>query len=181
VVREKSDIYRLQDEDFRARVHDIASGQQHITDDAVDHPSSKSIAEYDPVVHPDSKHGRLHLSIQYNQGHNQLQVQIIDAQGVIRPEQLYAPEMHLTFSLRGNHQAGQCEEQHARVMVENAAVAWKEPMLFSVPYENLTEQVLHIMAKNQTDPSAPRDREVSGALRDSRWKFASLRFRCPFL
>ena len=121
-----------------------------------DNQSQVNVAEYDPVVHPDGKHGRVYLSIRFNQESNQLIVQILDAQGLIRPEQVYAPEMNMSFSMSGNDQ----KEKHSRVFVENAAVLWKEPMIFSDTHDKLLEQTLHILATNDTDPSAPRDREV---------------------
>ena len=93
----------MQDEDFRARVSKIESGQRPSTDDLQSHRQDQnSTSEYDPVVHPDSKLGRLHLSIRYDDERSQLIVQIIDAQGMIRPEQVYAPDMCLTFSLIEN-------------------------------------------------------------------------------
>ncbi|CAF1659329.1 unnamed protein product [Adineta ricciae] len=158
-VREGSDILRLQDEDFRARINDISTGRTHVNNDD---QSQVSVAEYDPVVHPDDKHGRVYLSIRFNQESSQLIVQILDAQGLIRPEQAYAPEMSMNFSLIGNGQ----KEKHSRVFVENAAVLWKEPMVFSDTHDKLLGQTLHILATNDTDPSAPRDREAFIRLRN---------------
>ncbi|UJR31479.1 hypothetical protein I4U23_018968 [Adineta vaga] len=160
IVREQSDIDRLQDEDFRTRVNEIASGQHHATDDINEHQSQLNVTEYDPVVHPDAKHGRLQLSIRFNHENNQLIIQIIDAQGIIRPEQIYSPEMDIYFSLIENDSKENPKEKQSRVIVENAAVLWKEPLLFSDTYEKFIKETLHVLVENHTDPSVPRDREI---------------------
>ena len=96
IIKEKSDLCRLQDEDLRSRV-----AEPHLSDDYVTVDNQNTISEYDPVVHPDANMGRLHLSIRYDDERSRLIVQILDAQGLIRPEQVYAPEMCLTFALIG--------------------------------------------------------------------------------
>ncbi|CAF1114705.1 unnamed protein product [Adineta steineri] len=166
IIREKSDLYRLQDEDFRLRVHEIETGDHHRANDSINHRSQSITSEYDPVVHRDSKLGRLQLSIRYNNEQNQLIIQILDAQGLIRPEQFYAPDMNLTFSLIGNDNKEFSTEKQNRIIVENSAVLWKEPMVFSHIHKNILEQNLHILATNHTDPSAPRDREILIPLSD---------------
>ncbi len=151
----------MQDEDFRARVNKIESGQQSTTDDSKSHHQQQNtISDCDPVVHPDSKSGRLHLSVRYDDERSQLIVQIIDAQGIIRPEQVYAPDMCLTFSLIGNDHTKYESEKHERIFVDNAPIEWKEPVIFCITYEKVIQQNLYIIAANRTDPSAPRDREV---------------------
>lgn len=110
------------------------------------------MGEYDAVVHPENKPGRLHVSIRYDDERSQLIVRILDAEGLIRPEQVYAPEMVMTVGLG--------EETHTRVFVDNAPVHWKEPMTFCVTYDNARKQNLYLNLSNKTDPAAPRDREV---------------------
>jgi hypothetical protein len=160
IKKENSDLYRLHNEYLRSRIAENESGEHSITDDYVDIERQNSMSEYDPVVHPDSKIGRLHLSIRYDNERSQLIVQILDAQGLIRPEQLYAPEMSLTFTLIGPNNNKDEIEKHTRIAVENAAILWKEPMLFSITFENATKQNLYVNVTNKSDPSAPRDREV---------------------
>lgn len=160
IRKEQSDLTRLQDEDLRSRVTEDEYNEQHINDDYVNIENQNNISEYDPVVHRDSKVGRLNLSIRYDDERSQLIVQLLDAQGLIRPEQIYAPEMYLTFTLIGPYNNDNQTEKHTRVAVENAAVLWKEPMSFSITFENAIKQNLYINATNKTDPAAPRDREV---------------------
>jgi len=164
IKKEKSDLYRLQDEDLRSRIAENESGEHHITDDYVNIEHQNSISEYDPVVHRDSKTGRLHLSIRYDDERSQLTVQILDAEGLIRPEQLYAPEMSLTFTLIGPYNIEDEPEKHTRIAVENAAILWKEPVVFCITFENAIKQNLYVNASNVTDPAAPREREVSISL-----------------
>jgi len=161
IIKEKSDLCRLQDEDLRSRIAENESGEHHITDDYVNIERQGSVSEYDPVVHPDSKNGRLHLSIRYDNERSKLIVQILDGQGLIRPEQLYSPQMCLTFTLIGPYTNEDDTEKHTRIVVENAAVVWKEPMTFCVTFENATKQNLYVNITNKTDPTAPRDREIS--------------------
>lgn len=161
IIKEKSDLCRLQDEDLRSRVAENSSGENHITDDYVKIEHQSSVNEYDPVVHPDSKPGRLHLSIRYDYERSKLIVAIIDGQGLIRPEQNYSPEMCLTFTLIGPYTNDDETEQHTRILVENAAILWKEPMTFCITFENVTKQNLYVNITNKTDPAAPRDREIS--------------------
>ena len=133
-----------------------------------------TLGEYDAVVHPENKIGRLHLSIRYDDERSQLIVRIIDAEGVIRPEQVYAPEMVMTaalIGLDGNEMDG---EKHSRVFVDNASVNWKKPMTFCVTYENAQKQHLYFNLSNKTDPAAPRDREV-------RKSIPTLHFLCVLL
>lgn len=146
IVRETSDLTRLQDEDFRQRV------QHHQTNDNSDRDVPLNVENNDPVVHRDKHSGRLNLSIEFDRDDHSLNVQIVDAQGLIRPEQFSVPEMMLTFSLNG--------EKHQRIVVENAPIDWKTPMRFSTSFDNLIGQNLYIKASNQSDPSAPKDREV---------------------
>lgn len=160
IIKEKSDLYCLQDEYLRTRVAENESGEQHIADDYVTVERPDSFSEYDPVIHPDAKTGRLHLSIRYDDERSKLIVRILDAQGLIRPEQLYAQEMSLTFSLIKPSDQRDNAEKHTRVIVENAAVSWKEAVTFSVTFENVTKEKLYINASNKTDPAAVRDREV---------------------
>jgi len=122
-------------------------------DDYVKIDDLNSIPGYDPVVRPDAKIGCLHLLIHYDNEQTQLTVQILD-------EQLYAQETLLTFTFVGASSADDVVEKHSRVIVENAPVAWKEPMRFSTTFDNVIKQNLYVCATNQTDPSAPRDREV---------------------
>jgi hypothetical protein len=160
IKKEKSDLCRLQDEDLRSRIAGNESDEHHITDEYVNIEHQNSVSEYDPVVHGDSKIGRLHLSIRYDNERSQLIVQIVDAQGLIRPEQLYSPEMCLTFTLIGPYINEDEVEKHTRVAVENAAISWKEPMAFCITFENAIKQNLYVNVTNKTDPVAPRDREV---------------------
>ena len=51
-------------------------------------------------------------------------------------------------------------EKHTRIVVENAAILWKEPMTFCITFENAIKQNLYVNVTNKTDPAAPRDREV---------------------
>jgi len=157
IIKEKSDIYRLQDEDFRERVHEIAIGKIHETKT---HDDQTIVSEYDPAVRPDDKHGRLHLSIKYHNEQNVFVVKIIDAQGMIRPEQVYAPEMCLTFSLKRIDTNEQEKEIHERIFIINVPKQWQEPVTFSIDYTQIIQDNLHILARNSTDPSAPRDRQV---------------------
>jgi hypothetical protein len=157
IIKEKSDLCRLQDEDLRSRVAENESGEHNHSGDYVNIDDPNTISEYDPVVHPDTKIGRLHLSIRYDDERSQLIVQILDAQGLIRPEQLYAPEMCLTFTLIGLYDD---TEKHTRIVVDNAAVIWKEPMRFCSTFENAIKQNLYVLVSNKTDPTAPQDREV---------------------
>jgi len=161
IIKEKSDLCRLQDEDLRSRIAVKESGEQHIADDYVNIERQNSISEYDPVVHRDDKPGRLHLSIRYDDERSKLVVQILEAEGLIRPEQLYSPEMCLTFTLVGPYSTGNEAEKYTRVVVENAAVTWKEAIIFCITFENAIKQNLYIKASNKTDPAAPRDREIS--------------------
>ena len=161
IITEKSDITRLQDEDFRSRVTENASHDHSIPDDYVTVDHQTSLSDYDPVVHPDARVGRLRLSVQYDDQHSHLNVQLIDAEGLIRPDQNYAPEMVLTFSLIGPYQSDEKIEKHTRVVVENAAVTWKHPMTFAITLDNAIKQNLYVSATNETDPAAPNDREVS--------------------
>lgn len=156
VRKEQADLSRLEFDDFRSRV---TENEQPISSQS-DNVVEENPAEYDPVVHRDQKTGRLHLAIRYDNERSQLIVQIVDAQGLIRPEQIYAPEMVLIFSLIGPYTNDDDAEKHSRVVVENAAVTWKEAMPFCVTYENAIKQNLYVTATNQTDPAAPRDREV---------------------
>ncbi|CAF0976931.1 unnamed protein product [Rotaria sordida] len=160
IIKEKSDIYRLQDEYFRSCVHDIELGTHHKTNDSIQHQDQQYISEYDPIVHPDSKLGRLHLSIRYDDERSQLIIQIINAQGIIRPEQVYARDMCLTFSLIENDNNKYDVEKHERFVVENAPIQWNEPEIFCITYEKVIEKNLYIFLSNRTDPSTPRDREV---------------------
>lgn len=160
IVKEQSDLCRLQEEDFRARIAESDSSDDHLSEGYVNIDEQTSFAEYDAVVHADNKTGRLHLSIRYDDERSQLIVRILDAQGIIRPEQVYAPEMVLTVTLTG-HDDGQAEgEKQIRVFVDNAAVAWKEPMTFCITYENARKNNLYFIVSNKTDPSTPRDRQV---------------------
>jgi hypothetical protein len=168
IKKERSDLYRLQDEDLRSRIAENESDEQHITDDYINIERQNSLSEYDPVVHPDSKIGRLHLAIRYDNERSQLIVQILDAQGLIRPEQLYAQEMCLTFTLIGPFNNDDDTEKHTRIAVENAAISWKEPMSFCITFENATKQNLYVNATNKTDPAAPRDREVRRNKKESK-------------
>lgn len=160
IKTEKSDLNRLQDEDLRSRIAENESGENHITDDYVNIEHQNNISEYDSVVHQDSKTGRLHLSIRYDDERSQLIVQILDAEGLIRPEQLYAPEMSLTFTLIGPYNNEDETEKHTRIAVENATTLWKEPIVFCITFENAIKQNLYVNALNVTDPAAPREREV---------------------
>lgn len=119
-----------------------------------------TFSDYDSVIHHDWKIGRLRLAIRYDDERSQLTVRILDAQGLIRPEQVYAPEMVLTFTLIGPFASDDEPAKHTRVVVDNAAVIWKEPMTFCVTCENARKQNLYINVSNKTDPAAPRDREV---------------------
>ena len=161
IRKEKSDLCRLQDEDFRSRVSDNGSSEHSITDDYVKVEEQNFISEYDPVVHADPKIGRLHLSIRYDNERSKLIVQIVDAQGLIRPEQVYVPEMYLVFTLIGPYSTDDNDaEKHTRIVVDNAPVNWRESMAFCVTFENATKQNLYVNASNKSDPSTPRDREV---------------------
>lgn len=160
IKREQSDLARLQDEDLRSRVAENASGEHHITEEYVTIERENSLSEYDPVVHPDAKTGRLNLSIRYDDERSQLIVEILDAQGLIGPKQLYAPEMCLTFTLIGPYNNDDEIEKHTRVVVANTSVVWKEPMSFCITFSNVIKQNLYVNATNKTDPDAPRDREV---------------------
>jgi hypothetical protein len=175
IIKEKSDLCRLQDEDLRSRVTENKSDEHHIADDYVNIEHQNSLFEYDPVVHPDSKTGRLHLSIRYDDERSKLIVQILDAQGLILPEQFYALEMGLTFSLIPTS----TNEKHTRIVVENAAVSWKEPITFCITFENATKKNLYINASNKTDPSVPRDREVRKLILKNNSLF-SCKFRYQF-
>lgn len=68
--------------------------------------------------------------------------------------------MSVTFSLIGKNQTEYNTEKHERVVVDNAPIQWKEPIIFSITYEHVIEQNLYIFVANRTDPSTPRDREV---------------------
>lgn len=68
--------------------------------------------------------------------------------------------MSLTFSLIGNNNIEYNTEKHERIVVDNAPIQWKEPVIFGILYETVIEQNLYILVANRTDPSAPRDREV---------------------
>ncbi|CAF1354487.1 unnamed protein product [Rotaria sp. Silwood1] len=160
IIKEKSDIYRLQDEYFRSCVHDIQLGKHHKTDDSTKHHHEECISEYDPVVHPDSKPGRLNLSIRYDDERSQLIIQIINAQGIIRPEQVTARDMCLTFSLIENDINEHDVEKHKRFISENAPILWKEPVIFCITYEKVIKKKLYIFVSNHSDPSTPRDREI---------------------
>jgi hypothetical protein len=164
-IKEKSDLCRLQDEHLRTRVAEIKSNEHHIADEYVNIERQNSVSEYDPVVHPDSKTGRLHLSIRYDDERSKLVVQILDAQGLIRPDQFYAPEMCLTFSLTSPDTDDDETIKHTRVVVQNAAVSWKEPITFCITYENVIAHNLYINATNKTDPSVPVDRDVRKELK----------------
>ncbi|CAF3791257.1 unnamed protein product [Adineta steineri] len=163
IVIEKSDLCRLQDEDFRSRIAANKSGEHSIVDEYVNVERHQSVSEYDPVVHPDSKTGRLHLSIRYDDERSKLIVHILNAEGLIRPEQIHSPEMCLTFSLTGlpDH-----TEKHTRIVVDNAAISWKEPLTFCITFESMTKKTLYILASNKTDPEAIQDRELSIQLND---------------
>ena len=87
-------------------------------------------------------------------------MKIIDAQGMIRPEQVYAPEMCLTFSLKRIDTNEQEKEIHERIFIINVPKQWQEPVTFSIDYTQIIQDNLHILARNSTDPSAPRDRQV---------------------
>jgi hypothetical protein len=160
IIKEKSDLSRLQDEDLRSRIAEKESGEPHITDDYVKIERQSSVSEYDPVVHPDAKTGRLHLSIRYDDERSKLIVQILDGQGLIRPEQLYSPEMCTTFKLIGPYTNENETEEHTRIIADNAAVSWKEPVSFCKTFESVTKQNLYVNVSNKSDPAAPRDREV---------------------
>jgi len=160
IKKEKSDLYRLQDEDLRSRIAENESDEHHITDDYVNIEHQTSISEYDPVVHGDSKNGRLHLSIRYDDERSQLIVQILNAEGLIGPKQLYAPEMSLTFTLIGPYNNDDETEKHTRIIVDNAAISCRQPMVFCITLENAIKQNLYVNAANVTDPEAPREREV---------------------
>lgn len=159
-IKEKADIDRLHDEDFRLRIHEIEEGKPHVISTPVIQHHRLSVSEYDPVVHPDAKPGRLHLSVRYDDERSQLIIHMINAEGIIRPEQTYAPEMCLTFSLIGNTNVPFDNEKHQRFIVENAPITWKEPVRFSIIYKKVIEAKLHIIFRNSTDPSMPHDREV---------------------
>jgi hypothetical protein len=159
IIKEKSDLCRLQDEDLRLRVAENESGE-HTPDDYVTIDSESASSEYDAVVHPDAKTGRLQLSVRYDNERSRLIVQILDAQGLIRPEQTYAPEMCLTFTLIGPYTNDDETEKHTRIVVDNSSVIWKEPMRFCSTLESAIKQNLYVNVSNKTDPSAPRDREV---------------------
>lgn len=157
----------MQDEDFRARVKRIESNPEDPTNDSANNQqSSTQIFEWDPAVHPDGKSGRLHLSIQYDDEKNQLIVQILDAQGMIRSDQIYASDMRLTFSLIANDRTEQTSEKHERIFVDHAPVQWKEPMIFCTKFDQVIQENLYILATNDSDPTAPRDREVSELFSD---------------
>lgn len=156
IIKEKSDLCRLQDEDLRSRVAENESDEHHLSDDYVNIENQNTISEYDSVVHPDTKIGRLHLSIRYDDERSRLIVQILDAQDLIRPEQLYAPEMCLIFTLIGPYS----NDDHTRIVVNNTTVIWKEPIIFCSTFENAIKQNLHVNVSNKTDPAAPQDREV---------------------
>ena len=161
IVKEKSDLCRLQDEDLRSRVAENESGEPHTPDDYVKiENDDSSIPEFDPVVHPDTKPGRLQLSIRYDSERSRLIVKILAGEGLIRPEQTYAPEMYLTFTLIGPYLNDDDTEKHTRVVVDNSSVIWKEPMRFCSTFTNAIKQNLYVNVSNKTDPNAPRDREV---------------------
>jgi len=166
IKKEKSDLSRLQDEDLRLRIAENESGEHHIADDYVTIEHQNHNFEYDPVVHPDSKIGRLHLSIRYDDERSQLIVQILEAEGLIRPGQSYAPDMCLAFTLIGPFNNEDDTEKHTRIVVENAPILWKEPMSFCITFENAIKQNLYVSVTNKTDPTAPRDREISIPLKN---------------
>ena len=43
---------------------------------------------------------------------------------------------------------------------------WKEPIVFSTSYDQAIQQNLYILATNDSDPTAPRDREVKAGFSD---------------
>ncbi|UJR15196.1 hypothetical protein I4U23_002156 [Adineta vaga] len=162
IIKEKSDICRLQDEDLRSRIVENDSAEHNIADDYVTIDRQQILSEYDSVVHPDGKTGRLHLSIRYDDERSKLIVRLLDAQGLILPAQIYAPEICLSFSLIQSSGTHDNEiEKHTRIVVENAAISWKEPCTFCSTFEHVTKGNLYIKASNQTDPAAIRDREVT--------------------
>ena len=161
LINEKSDITRLQDEDLRARVTEKFSREHSISEDYVTIDHQTSLSDYDPVVHPDGKLGRLHLSVRYDKQQSHLSVQLLGAEGLIRPDQSYAPEMMLTFTLIGPNQDDEMTEKHTRIVVENAPITWKQPMTFATAFGAAIKQNLYITATNETDPAAPNDRDVS--------------------
>ncbi|CAF1040232.1 unnamed protein product [Adineta ricciae] len=161
IVKENSDIDLLQDKNLRAHIAQNEFDDQHIADDYVTIDHAHSLAEYDAVVHPDGKTGRLHLSIRYDDERSKLIVRLLDAQGLIRPEQIYSPETCLTFFLTKSNTDDSETEKHTRVVVENAAISWNEPCTFCSTFEHVIQGNLYVKASNRTDPAAIRDREVT--------------------
>ncbi|CAF1066481.1 unnamed protein product [Rotaria sordida] len=161
IVHETSDLCRLQDEDLRTRIAKHGSFISNEPNDYVKVEHQNVVFPYDPVVHADSKPSRLHLSIRYDNERSKLIVQIVDAQGLISPEQLFSPEMDLKFTLIGPFNNEDITEKHTRIFVDNARIVWKEPMTFCITFENATKHNLYVYASNTTDPAAPQDREVS--------------------
>ena len=145
----------------------IESNPQDSTDDSTNNQQdSTQVSQWDPAVHPDPKSGRLHLSIKYDDEKSDLIVQILDAQGMIRPGQIYASDTRLTFSLIANDRTEHASEKQERIFVDNAPVQWTEPMIFCRKYDQVIEENLYILATNHNDPTAPRDREVSELFSD---------------
>lgn len=92
---------------------------------------------------------------------------------MIRPEQVYAPDMCLSFSLVRNDVKEEVEEKckFDRVFVIDAPKQWQEPVMFSIAFNQVIQETLHVLARNDSDPSAPRDRQVL-----ERFAFFYLRF-----
>lgn len=156
VVKETSDLTRLQDEDFRSRLKDEhRSMENQFGDVPID------VNKDDPLRHRDDRQGRVNLSIRYDDEEKKLFVQLLDAQGLIRPEQFAVPEMFLQFTLVGPNQNDFEPEKHQRIVGENAPTNCKEPMTFDIALDKAIEQNLFLRVFNDTDPSAPTDREVN--------------------
>lgn len=85
---------------------------------------------------------------------------------MIRPNQIYASDMRLIFSLITNDRAEHTSHRHERIFVDNAPVKWKEPIVFYTSYDQAIQQNLYILATNDSDPTAPRDREVKAIFSD---------------
>jgi hypothetical protein len=162
IIKEKSHLNCLQDDDSRTYIVDHPRNQS--TNMFIDHVSQSTlpnVAAYDSMGHSDTKSGRIHLLIEYNDERSKLFVRILNVQDIIRPEQVYTPETSVSFTLIGPHVDSNQIEKHTRVIVESTTMDWKVPMSFCITRDYAMKQNLYVNVSNGSDPSCTNDREVS--------------------
>ena len=115
--------------------------------------------KYNSTVSSNSKPGRLHLLIRYDNERSKLIVEILDFEDLVVPKQENAFVVCLEFTLIGPYSDENSTEKFTRILVENVAKEKKDPMEFCTTLEYATKQNLYVNAANASLETS-LDREV---------------------